>query len=88
MIEQRRRAWLAHDDGDEAMIEKQIQERAIAQVAMQEQHKHLEFLVAQALASVQRGQIPSAVWQARAEMMLRLLNQDRKERESSHDLGD
>lgn len=79
-MEQRRRAWLAHDDGDEAMLEKQLQEHAIEYVAMHEQHQHMEFLLAKAVSAIQRGETPSEGWRKQTEMLLRLIHQDRTER--------
>jgi hypothetical protein len=57
-----------------------FQEHAIAYQATKTQAEAMEHLLARALSAVQRGEVPNARWQADAEMMIRLLNQDRKER--------
>ena len=57
-----------------------FQEHAIAHQAKKQQADAMEHLLARALAAVQRGEMPSQRWQTDAEMMIRLINQDRKER--------
>jgi hypothetical protein len=57
-----------------------FQEHAIAHQATKKQADAMEHLLARALAAVQRGEMPSQRWQTDAEMMIRLINQDRKER--------
>jgi len=60
-----------------------IGEYAIEHIALREQHQHMEFLLAKALSAIQRGELPDARWQTQAEMLIRLINQDRKERGES-----